>query len=276
MNNTYRLGGSGTLILPIANALTNNGATPRSLVVSGPGVVNLLNSNNYTGGTTLNSGGVLRIVNINSIGGPTSSLTFNGGQLEINNNGLNIDSNNVNWSTFNGGFIVDPGVTFTINRDIPNALLLAKDGFGTLNIGGHYSIVDDGGLAADGVNANNTGFVNLNYGSVNILPGATLDATRGFNLDNGGGRGHVIIGQAGSSATTLMNVSAGVAANYTGYMKLGGGIGGTSVIDIYGNQTTLSTTAGVKFHFHGRMGKFPYHHKRPQCRYDKHRGSLYS
>ncbi len=262
MNNTYRLGGGGgTLILSLPNSLTNNGVTPRSVEINGPGIVNLANNNNYTGGTTINSGGYLRIGNINSIGEPASTLNFHGGQLEINSNGLSIDGNNVNWSTFNGGFTVNPGVTFSINRNIPNALLLEKNGFGTMNIGGTYNVVDDGGYVPDpthpsGLATNNTGFVNLNYGTINILPGATLDASRGFNLVNGGGRGHVIIGQSGSSATTLMNVSAGTAGdpNYSGYMKLGGGNGGNSLIDIYGNNTTLQTTMGENFISMGEWG----------------------
>ena len=228
MNNTYRLGGAGTLIMPITNALTNNGATPRSLVISGPGTVELSNNNNFSGGTTL-SGGVLRIGNVNSIGGPTSTLTFNGGQLEINNSGLSIDSNNVNWSTFNGGFIVDPGVTFTVNRNVTGGTRLSKGGLGTLNIAGNYQISQG---------------VNLDYGTTIIAAGATLDATLGFDIINGGGRGHAIISQPGSNLATTMRVSGGVDAEYTGYMKLGGGDGTVAVLDIYGNNTTLQTTVG--------------------------------
>jgi fibronectin-binding autotransporter adhesin len=226
VNNVYRLGGGGgTLILSRENSLTDSSS--RSLVVSGPGVVELSNSNNYSGGTTL-EGGVLRIGNINSIGGPTSRLTFNGGELEVNNSGLSIDNNDVNWSTFDGGFTIDPGVTFTINQNVSGGGTLSKGGYGTLNIGGSFAMSD---------------WVNLDSGTTIIEPGATFEAGLGVNMVNGSGRGQVIISEPGSNATTLMRVTAGVAGDYTGWMKLGGGIGGKCVVNIYGNNTTLETTS---------------------------------
>ena len=229
MNNAYLLGGSGDLIISRTNALTNNGATPRSLQIVG-GMVELPYSNSYTGGTTL-AGGILKMGNVSSIGGPTTRLTFSGGELEINNSGLNIDNNNVNWTTFDGGFTIDPGVTFTINHSVSGPGSFGKDGGGTMIIGGTFNM--DQGIA-------------LNYGTTTIAPGASLTAGLAFNVINGGGRGHVIIGQSGSSLPTTMTVTGGDATQYTGYMKLGGGSGGDlCTVDIYGNNTILQTTPGT-------------------------------
>jgi fibronectin-binding autotransporter adhesin len=229
--NTYYLGGGGGILtIPGTNALINNGATPRDVIIKGNGTVELSGSNNYTGGTTL-AGGLLKIGNINSIGGSSTALNFNGGLLEVDSSSLSIDSNAVNWSTFNGGFVVDEGVTFNLNHTISGGTNLHKGGAGTLNLAGTCSYTVSQGIIVDS-------------GTVYVAPGATVNAALTMDFFNGGGSGHIIIGTPGTSATTALQVTGGNASLWTGHINFGGGYGGNSTVDIYGTNTTVGTLLG--------------------------------
>ncbi|MGA2062391.1 MAG: autotransporter-associated beta strand repeat-containing protein [Thermoguttaceae bacterium] len=241
--NIYYLGGGGgTLTIAGTNALTDNGGTPRSLIVNGPGTLALTGNNSFTGGTTLTNG-ILRVGNDASLGGPNTQLTLNGGLLEITGSGLTLDNRNVNWSTFNGGFYIDDGVTFTLGVNVPNGVEILKQGPGTLNIAGGYTYNVTNGIALDS-------------GTVSVKAGATLSAGLSMDFVNNSQTGHIIVGEAGSNLPTTLSVTGGNAGQYTGYFKLGGGTGSSAVCvaDIYGNATTFSTVAGVNFISMGEWG----------------------
>jgi autotransporter-associated beta strand protein len=225
----YHLGGGGTLVIAGTNALSDDGLTPRSLTIDG-GTVNLTGSNNFTGGTTLNNG-VLRVGSDASLGGPNTQLTLNGGQLAISGNGFTLDNRNLNWSTFNGGFYIDPGVTFTLNKIVTDGVNFSKSGPGTFNIAGGYTLSKE---------------VALNEGVVNITDGASLTGAA-MDFFNGGGSGNLTLGTIGGTGVTTLRVI-GNDGDYwnTGYIKLGGG-GGIASIDMYGNNTTLQADHFISF-----------------------------
>ena len=229
--NTYYLGGGGKkLTLAITDQLTDDGSTPRSLIVSGPGTLEVTGSNSFSGGTTIRDG-ILRVGDDASLGGPNTQLTLNGGMLAITGGGLTLDNRNVNWSTLNGGFYIDPGITFTLNKIVTDGGDFSKSGPGTFNIAGGYTLSK--GVA-------------LNEGVTNIEDGAYLTAQY-MNFFNGGGSGQLVLGTSGSSSVTnLTAVATGSDYWNTGYIKMGGG-GGTASVDMYGNNTTLQADHFLSF-----------------------------
>jgi autotransporter-associated beta strand protein len=88
----YKLGGGGgTLsLMRSSGSLTGNA----SLRVSGPGIVSLMGTNSYTGGTTVTGGGTLRIAGANNLGSAPISPTF----LTLNNGTLQAGASTVNLS----------------------------------------------------------------------------------------------------------------------------------------------------------------------------------
>ena len=128
---------------------TNNIAGPLSLgsgalTVSG-GTWTVAPSNNYTGGTTLNSGGTLRITGVQSLGpvpgSPNASdVYFNtGGGLEAATN-LTLNDGNIGIEfNANSTITVDSGATFTISNPISStsgSVYMTKAGAGTLVLNG--------------------------------------------------------------------------------------------------------------------------------------------
>jgi autotransporter-associated beta strand protein len=127
-------------------------------------------SNAYAGGTRL-EGGSLQISALSSIGGSTAAITFAGGILRTSGTTItSIATNNVNWSTFDGGFdISTSGATLTLTNSIAGSGSMTKLGSGTLrmNVANTY-----------------TGDTNLNAGTLTV---AHVDALAQTNLVPGGG-----------------------------------------------------------------------------------------
>jgi len=178
-------------------------------------------SNNFTGGTTLQSG-ILRVGDDARLGGPNTQLTLSGGLLEITGGALTLDNRNVNWSAFNGGFYIDDGVTFTINVNVPSGVQLNKQGPGTMNIAGNYNV--------------GKGVV-LDAGTISVAAGASLSAGLTQDWLNSGYSGSIVVGSPGTNLPTTLAVTGGYnnAPDWTDYMKLGGG-GGNGTIVVYGNN----------------------------------------
>ncbi len=171
---TYYLGGGGgTLYLSNVNAVTGSG---KSLVISGPGLVVLQSNNDYTGGTTLNSG-TLSYANDASIGGATSAIAFNGGML-MAPAGTAADLGNthtVNWDSFNGGFDVPDGASLTITKPLGSSVStgsLTKGGAGTLVLSGQSLY---------------TGGTNVYFGTLQLSGGNDRLSTTGSIVVTAGG-----------------------------------------------------------------------------------------
>ncbi|HTQ39316.1 MAG TPA: autotransporter-associated beta strand repeat-containing protein [Pirellulales bacterium] len=144
----------------ISGAISGNTAITKI----GSGILALTASNNYSGGTILTAG-ELGISSDANIDGSGSSITFNGGLLQINGTSLvTLNSHVVNWSTFNGGFdIANSANTFTVSQNIGGNGSFTKAGAGTLVLsgmnsysggtiltGGVLSVSDDSNLGAVG------------------------------------------------------------------------------------------------------------------------------
>jgi autotransporter-associated beta strand protein len=127
-------------------------------------------SNSYSGGTRL-EGGSLQISALSNIGGSSAAITFAGGVLRTTGSGItSIATNDVNWSTFDGGFDISAsGSTLTLTNSIAGTGSMTKLGSGTLrmNVANTYS-----------------GDTNLNAGTLSV---AHQDALAQTNLVPGGG-----------------------------------------------------------------------------------------
>jgi autotransporter-associated beta strand protein len=139
-NNTYRLGGHGTL--DYAPAITSG-----SLVIgggsNGPSILStviLTNANTFAGGTTINNG-ALRIGSDAALGAvpgaAATNLTFNGGVLQAGANGITLAANRAILVTGGRTGMVDTaGNSMTINGRIDGLNgTFTKIGNGTLALG---------------------------------------------------------------------------------------------------------------------------------------------
>jgi autotransporter-associated beta strand protein len=157
--NAYHLGGGGgTLDLRGTDAITDNGNTPRSLVVNGPGAVIISGDNNLTGLTTINGGGTLTLGDGYYAGSLAGDIAVYSGATLI--------FNNYSDNTFSG--VISGQGSLIIN----NTLILTNDNtflggttinYGTLQIGD--GITYSGSLNGDiYINDNATLFFNKGYG----------------------------------------------------------------------------------------------------------------
>lgn len=149
---TFDTAGHNTTVSSVVGNATN----PGQLIKSGAGTLTLNATNTYTGGTKL-TGGTLSIASSNNIGGSGSAIEFDGGTLRATGTGIsNLDSHNVNWSTFDGGIDVDSaGHTFTVSQILDGSGTFTKQGAGTIVLnsannhggtiaaGGVLSVLDD-------------------------------------------------------------------------------------------------------------------------------------
>jgi autotransporter-associated beta strand protein len=104
---------------------------PGSVTKSTPGILAIVNSNAYSGGTTISGGGTLILTNQN-FGAGTGTITLAGGTLEFPlkqanaagcSNNINVtvsstlqyDTNSTFGAVLNGAIMGNPGTTLTIN-----------------------------------------------------------------------------------------------------------------------------------------------------------------
>jgi fibronectin-binding autotransporter adhesin len=206
-----------------AGAILVDAASPSSLTVSGSGgTAFLLAADTYTGGTTINPGGILSIGN----GGTNGSFAGN-----VTNNG-SLVFNKSNIITFSGNISGTGSVT---QSGINNLVLLGNNSYagGTTINAGSATATTDGNLGATG------GAITLNGGQLNtagpvasarniVLTAAggsvNLASANGFST-NGTATGPGLLTKLGAGALSLssfnlgaINVSAGsvvLAANGT-------------------------------------------------------------
>jgi autotransporter-associated beta strand protein len=177
-------------------------------------------SNSYTGGTRL-EGGSLQISALANIGGSTAAITFAGGVLRTSGTGItSLSTNDVNWSTFDGGFdISSSSSTLTLSQSISGTGSLTKLGSGTLrmNVANTY-----------------TGDTNLNAGTLTV---AHADALSQTNLVPGGGT-------LGIAVTNFMNVGG---LKGSGALVLGGfpvNVGGNDQDTTYSGVLSSTQSQG--------------------------------
>ncbi len=209
----------------------------------GTGTINLTGNNTYTGGTVLRNG-ALGITTDANIGGSTSTITFDGGLLRINETSLtSMGSHSVNWSSFNGGFDIDSSSnTFTVSQAISGSGSVAKRGAGRLVLSS-TSNTYTGGTRLDGGSLQISSLSNIGgstaavtfSGGILRTSGTAITSLASNNVNwstfNGG------FDVSSSSATiTLTNPIAG-----TGSMtKLGSGTLRMNVANTYTGDTNLN------------------------------------
>ncbi len=121
--------------MTFSGAVTGHGG----FIKTGAGTVTLSNTgNSYTGGTILSNGTVSISASANLGHHCFNQTVFAGGTLQITGTTLNnLDTNYINWDTFNGGLdIAAAGNTFTVNSPIGGPGSLTKSGAGTLVLAG--------------------------------------------------------------------------------------------------------------------------------------------
>ncbi len=100
--------------------IINNGSTPTILVKNGPGFVDLMNANTYTGGTVINGG----ILAFDSAGNASTIGTIDTGPVTVNNGGvLQMNAGLVNGT--NGGRTYTQSANVTLN----NGVIWGNDGY---------------------------------------------------------------------------------------------------------------------------------------------------
>jgi autotransporter-associated beta strand protein len=234
------------------------------LVKNGTGAVTIATANNYSGGTTLNSG-TLNINNASAIG--TGALTIAGGTLD-NTSGAAITLSTNNAQNWNGSF----GFTGTHDLDLgTGAVTLGTTPTVTVNggtltvggaMGGNFGLTKAGsGRLVLGSANTYTGATTLNAGTLSInnasaigtgaltLNGGTLDNTSGAAITLSTNNAQNWNGSFGFTGTKDLNLGTGavtLGASPTvtvdaGTLTVGGAIGGNFGLTKAGNGTLLLT-----------------------------------
>jgi len=195
-------------------------------------VVTLSNTNNYTGGTTLSSPTV-SISSLGNIGGAASTINFNSGTLQVTGTAVNnLDTNTVNWASFNGGIdVADPTNTFSISSIITGNNLWKK-GAGSLQMNADSNF-------SGNVNCNGGGNLNLVGIATVLSSGSSLNVATDGSLTSG----TLNVGTLATRATDNVTVN----ANAGLYVGGGVGAGGNGTVNVYGTSTinSLSYYANV-------------------------------
>jgi autotransporter-associated beta strand protein len=200
-----------------------------ALSFSGPGTLDLLDYNNFTGGTTI-AGGELKIVDDSSLGAVPSSgttsanVSINGGTLGILTSLTTSAARIFSLGAAGGSLDVPSGQTWNCASNItgPGALTETGGGVLELNTNNTYSggtVVTAGVLLPSGATSIGSGGVTLNGGTLQFAAGAAFDASaQGLSIGPSGGtidtNGNSIsfadqINNAGTGGGTLIKTGAG-------------------------------------------------------------------
>jgi autotransporter-associated beta strand protein len=228
----------------------------------GAGILDVANTNTYTGGTIL-SGGELNVAGDTNLGGGSSVLDFNGGILQVNGSTLtNLNSYTVNWSTFNGGFdLLSSAATFTVSQTLAGAGSLTKLGPGSLVVSGNNSYAGGTTVGAGLVTIGNTGA----FGSgtnITVANGATLDlagySPKGSPTVTISGSGTTGQGAlVNSSGNTVSSFTVALAANATVDAVVAGAKRFDFGITWNGNGYNLTKIGSGGIDFGGTLNNIP-------------------
>jgi autotransporter-associated beta strand protein len=267
---TYLLGGGGGILtLPNANALTGS----RSLQVSGPGTVALTTTNNYTGITTVSSGGVLQMSSFGN-GGTASSIGSNsnaaanivldGGTLRYVGGGTGVDR--AFTLTANGGTLDGSG-SGGITYDSPNPVAFSNSGNTTLTLAGSESHSNFELTLGDPAGGQTSVVVNSasrwlwsttasNYSGNTTIQSGELELYGGGEVPSGSGKGNVLVNTGGelwltgnASINGLNNGNSGGGTVYgsSGNLTLGNGnAAGSFSGSITGSIGLVKTGTGLQ------------------------------
>ncbi len=253
---TVTLGGKTLTITGTTGGSGFNGTIQGSggvVIGNGTDVANQLfdGGNTYSGGTTINSNGTLRVLADHGLGDASGGLTFNGGTLEAqvgftSNRAISLTTAG---TTSGGTFDVLNGETLTLGGVVSGAGGLTKIDTGTLtltNAGNSYTgttTVNAGTLALSGAGsiAASSG-VTFNGGTFDIS--ATTSGASVKGLSSTGGAGTVALGAQTLTITGTGASFSGVIGG-TGGLTIGDGTTGAtqrlSNANTYSGTTTLNT-----------------------------------
>ena len=215
--------GNGTYTLSPARTITLAGSTAAISVSSGetlvvPGVIldspagqplafnssggtlALFGTNTYSGGTTITAG-ILSVSSSNNLGAAGSSLTLNGGTLQITGTNYNNFSGSGHPVIFGSGKVVTLDINNIINTFTADAVLNQGSG-GLTKLG-------SGTLALNQANTF-SGSVAINAGTLSLVSGGTLSASSSISLLAGT---MFDVSGLGASATYSLGSSASLTAS---------------------------------------------------------------
>ena len=234
----------------------NDGQSTVALVKTGSGTIALLGADNYSGGTTLQSGGI-NVGNVNALG--NGGLTVNGGTLDLGG----YSPVSVSSLSGTGGLIANSNGAsklsiFTVNQSSNTAysgqisdgtygITLVKQGSGMLTLSGNNTYSNGTNVLFGTLQLGNTGALGSGALAVN---GGTLDlAGYSVTVPSFSGAGGAVTNSGAANASLTVN-QAGVTndlgqiadgpTNTTALVKQGSGMLVLSGANIYSGGTTIS------------------------------------
>ncbi|HEX4129074.1 MAG TPA: autotransporter-associated beta strand repeat-containing protein [Pirellulales bacterium] len=204
----------------------------QSLAFGGSGTIDLLGTNAYSGGTTINAGTV-QINSASSLGNTAGGLTIGAGTLEAL--GTITSSRNVTLSSAASAIFVDSGATYTLNGNLAGTGALNVAGPGTLVLGGSNGF---------------SGGTNLQAGTLSVANanGLGSGATVAFN----GGALQTVVGVSSGSSLAIVNGgtfdTGGVASTFTGNLTGAGSlavVGGGSLVMAGGGNGNVNLSGSL-------------------------------
>ncbi len=190
-----------------------------ALVKQGAGVLTLSGTNLYTGGTTLRSGGAVKVTADSNLGDAGGSVTFDGGSLDLtgtstsgfslaralvvtaNGGAYSDNGSGTNPIAFTGGALLSSGSTFTKNgAGIMQINSSPWRGSGTINVAAGSLLV------GDETNANSDGHLLLGGNSLKFGNNTSLTVAGGSDTGASVTPPSMSIGAAASNAAFTLHV----------------------------------------------------------------------
>ena len=228
-----------------------------SLTKTNAGKLTIQNTNQFTGGVTINQGTVsvasLADDGVDSPLGKTGTILVEGGTLEYT-------GPNDTWTRAfslgtNGqdGVSIGTGITLTQTGTIGGSGSLTKTGNGTLLLNGNNGYSGGTFIAAGNLTINNvlgagSGIINLTNPAANLNIGAVKPA----NTINVSGDGGTINGGNSGGSTGIRNVTG--SSNLTVNVSGGSTFDLTGDMSTYGGIITLQNGGGAFVRFNGSIG----------------------
>jgi autotransporter-associated beta strand protein len=245
--------------LSIAGAVTINGTnnttlgavSALSLTMNGAGTLTLAGSNNYSAGTTFNSGTVA--LGTNNVFAGSSTLSFSTAKLDLAGYNQTLSSlggsGTVTSSTGSGTLTIANDSGTTVANTLTGGLALANTGAGTttLSASNSYSggtAVNAGTVAFGTANSFGTGTITLNGGTI-VNSVNSLTVTNAINVTAASGIQMLSAGSYNLNGNITGNGAISYSSTlYTGTLDLGGNNSGYS-----GTFTAQNGNNGNKVEF---------------------------